>query len=72
MKRTSHFLSYFAKNMVTIVGIILIWRGIWYLLDAVDEWLFGGSRIITAIGGVILGLLLLFLPDKDLKAIERL
>jgi membrane associated rhomboid family serine protease len=71
MKSSSNLLSYFAKNLVTIVGVILIWRGVWYLLDEVDKWLFGGIRIITAIGGIIVGLLLLFLPDKNLKEIGR-
>ncbi len=71
-KQSRKLLSYFAKNLLTVVGIVLIWRGVWFLLDVVDYWLFGGSRVITAIGGIFLGLILLFLPDKDLKEIEKL
>ncbi len=65
-------IRYFARNLLTVLGIVLIWRGVWYLLDALDTWLFGGQRLITAIGGIVLGMLLLYLPDKDLKEIERL
>lgn len=68
----SRLIVYFAKNLLSVIGIVLIWRGVWYLLDAVDVWLFGGSRMITAVGGIVLGLLLLYLPDRNLKEIERL
>jgi hypothetical protein len=67
-----NLIHYFAKNLLVVVGIVLIWRGVWYVLDAVDAWLFGGNHIITAVGGIFLGLLLLFIPDKDLKEIEKI
>lgn len=63
---------YFGRNLTIVVGVVLIWRGIWYLLDHFDALLFGGSHVPTAIGGIIVGLLLLYLPDKDLKEIEKL
>ncbi len=63
---------YFAKNFLVIVGIVFIWRGIWYVLDAMDVLVFGGSHLVTAVGGIVLGLLLLYLPDHDLKEIEKL
>ncbi len=71
-KKIRRVLRYFAKNLMTIVGIVLIWRGIWFLLDMIDEWFFGGTRAITAVGGILFGLLLLYLPDKNLKEIEKL
>ncbi len=58
--------------MMTIVGIVLIWRGIWYAFDAFDSYIFGGSHAWTALGGAFLGFLLLYLPDRDLREIERL
>jgi len=61
-----------AKNLSIIIGIVLIWRGIWYALDEVDKMLCGGSHIWTAIAGIIIGLIIIYLPDKDLKEIEKL
>jgi len=65
-------MSYFIRNFSVIAGIVLIWRGIWYVLDEIDKALFGGSHIFTALGGIVLGLLILYLPDKNLKELERL
>jgi len=41
-------------------------------MDGVDKYLFDGSHIVTSIAGVIAGLVILYLPDKDLKEIEKL
>lgn len=65
-------LQYLAKNISIVIGLVLIWRGIWYVLDGLDKWIFGGSHAWTALGGIIVGLLILYLPDKDLKEIEKL
>lgn len=65
-------IKYLFKNIVIIIGIVLIWRGIWYALDSLDKLIFGGSHFWTAIFGIILGLLMLYLPDRNLKEIERL
>lgn len=65
-------LRYLAKNISIVVGLVLIWRGIWYTLDGLDKWFFGGNHIWTALGGIVIGLLILYLPDKDLKEIEKL
>lgn len=64
--------GYFLKNLATIVGIVLVWRGVWYVLDGFDREWFGGSHTLTALGGILLGLLILYLPDHDLKEIEKL
>jgi len=29
-------IRYFAKNMAIVIGLVLIWRGIWYVLDYFD------------------------------------
>lgn len=65
-------LHYLAKNMVIVIGLVLIWRGIWHILDGVDIYLLDGNKMITAFGGIALGLLMLYLPDKDLKEIQKL
>lgn len=63
---------YLTRTFSIVISLVLIWRGIWYVLDGLDVILFGSSHIFTAIGGIILGLLILYLPDRDLKEIEKL
>lgn len=65
-------LNYLVKNISIVVGLVLIWRGIWYVLDDIDKLFFGGSHLGTALVGIIIGLVILYLPDKDLKEIEKL
>lgn len=65
-------IKYFTKGITVAIGIIIIWRGVWILLDLLDGYLFGGNHIITSVGGIIIGVLMLYLPDKNLKALERL
>lgn len=65
-------LEYLAKNISVVIGLVLIWRGIWYVLDSLDKWLFNGGHTWTAVAGIIVGLAILYLPDKDLKEIEKL
>lgn len=72
MKNEGKLFQYFAKNIFVAVGLVLIWRGIWSLLDALDYWLFGGNHAWTAVMGIFVGLMILYLPDKDLKEIEKL
>ena len=72
MKKNNLSLQYLAKNIAVVFGIVLVWRGVWHLLDELDKWIFGGSHIWTALVGIILGLIVLYLPDKDLKEIEKL
>ena len=72
MSKNNLNLNYFVKNISIVIGLVLVWRGIWYVLDGLDAWIFGGSHIWTALGGIIAGILVLYLPDKDLKEIEKL
>ena len=64
--------KYLTKNISIVIGLVLVWRGIWYVLDALDIWLFNGSHGWTALLGIVLGLVILYLPDQDLKEIEKL
>jgi hypothetical protein len=54
------------------VAIILIWRGIWYILDFLDLRLFQGTHTWTALAGILIGILILYIPDKDLKELGKL
>jgi hypothetical protein len=60
-----------SKNILILVALALIWRGIVNILDALDLLLFGGTHVWTAAWGIIIGLIILYLPDKDLKEIEK-
>ena len=62
----------FARDISIVLGLVLVWRGIWHALDDIDKWFFGGSHFWTSLAGIVLGLLILYLPDKDLKEIEKL
>lgn len=72
MRKNKITLRYLAKNISIAIGLVLVWRGIWYVLDGVDKWLFGGSHSWTAAIGIVVGLVILYLPDNDLKEIEKL
>jgi hypothetical protein len=72
MAKNTLTIKYFARNLSIVIGLVLIWRGIWYVLDNLDIWFFDGSHFWTALGGIVVGLLVLYLPDKDLKEIEKL
>lgn len=71
-KKEIALIRYFAKNISTVICLVLIWRGIWYVLDFIDLIVFRGQHIFSAVGGVVIGLLILYMPDKDLKEIEKL
>lgn len=64
--------AYFAENILIVLGLVLMWRGVWYVLDEIDLLLFGGHHLYTALLGIALGLFVLYVPDKDLKEISKL
>ena len=70
--KTTQLIGYFTRNIFIVVGLVLIWRGTWYVLDEIDILFFGESHVITTVGGIILGFLILYLPDHDLKEISKL
>ena len=70
--RHHHRLSYFTNSLGTVLGLVLIWRGMWYFLDEIDKVFLGGGHFITAAGGIIIGLLILYLPDKNLNELRKL
>lgn len=65
-------LGYFVKNISIVLGLVLMWRGVWYVLDGIDKYFFGGSHTYTAVLGIFIGLLILYIPDRDLKEISKL
>jgi hypothetical protein len=68
-----HPLRYLVQNLFIVIGLVLVWRGVWYILDGLDLYLWGDpSHMGSALLGIIVGLLVLFIPDHDLKEIQRL
>lgn len=65
-------IKYLLKTLSIVLGLVLVWRGIWYVMDGIDYIIFGESNQWTALGGIIIGLIILYLPNKDLQAIEKL
>ena len=58
-----------ARNLYNVVGVILVWRGIWLVLDSIDQAVYGGSHWTTGIIGTIIGLALLYLPKNNFDAL---
>lgn len=65
-------LKYFVRTLSIIVGLVLVWRGIWHVLDFIEAKYFGGELFWTGLVGILIGILLLYIPDRDLKEIEKL
>jgi hypothetical protein len=72
MKKKHKDVGYFIRTLAIIIGLVMVWRGVWYVLDAVDTTIFGAYNHWTGLLGIVLGILLLYLPDRDLKEIEKL
>ncbi len=60
LKMGNHFIS----AIFVAIGIVLVWRGIWNLLDI---YFLPNYPILSNLIGIFVGLLILYLPDKDLK-----
>lgn len=68
-----HLIRYFGSNLAVVVGLVLVWRGTWYVLDFIDIYLLNDpTHALSAVGGIVLGFAILFLPDHDLKEIQKL
>ncbi|MFA5130052.1 MAG: hypothetical protein WC477_03995 [Patescibacteria group bacterium] len=64
--------GYILHNFFNVLGIVLIWRGMWYILDYIDRCFFGGDHFASVVLGIIVGFAILYLPDKSLSELEKL
>lgn len=62
-------LKHVVRGLLKVIAVVLIWRGIWHGLDALDLAMFGGSHEWTALGGAVIGFLILYLPDRDIREV---
>ncbi len=72
MIKKRNVIQYFAKNIIIVIALVMVWRGVWYVLDGIDVWFFGAYDAWTGLLGLVIGLLILYIPDHDLKEIEKL
>lgn len=56
------------KSIVIVVAIIMLWRGVWGLLDI---YLFPGIPALSYLASITLGLLVLYLNDFQLDNLKR-
>jgi hypothetical protein len=54
--------------IIVVFGIIMVWRGVWALLDI---HLFPGYPTFSALVSIALGALVLYLDDFSLKDLKR-
>ena len=52
------------RILVEVAGVILVWRGVWTLAD---RYLIPESPDLSAIISIILGIIILYLENKNLK-----
>lgn len=57
-----------ANAVVIVLGIIMLWRGVWGLLD---QYLFPGSPTLSYMASLGLGILVLYLDDFSLDDLKR-
>lgn len=55
---------YLIRDLIIVIGIVLVWRGIWHIAD---RFLFPNYPLLSEILGLLIGLFLLYLPDCDLS-----
>jgi hypothetical protein len=54
----------FFSLILVVTCVVLIWRGIWNLLDL---YFLTGHPILSNAIGILIGVIVLYLPDKDIK-----
>lgn len=60
MRRDKHFM----RNIVIAIGVVLVRRGVWHLADM---YLFPNHPLASNIVSLIVGILILYLPDGTLE-----
>lgn len=50
--------------ILVVTGVVFVWRGIWNLIDM---YILPGDPLMSNLLGIFLGVLILYLPDNDIK-----
>ena len=64
MKKNKQFI-YFSRYLIASVGLVLVWRGLWFILDQIELSLLGGNHAGMAIASVIAGMYILYLSGHE-------
>ena len=67
-----HILKRITGSLYVAFGLVLIWRGVWVILDRIDHYFFGQDTVGLAILGIIVGLVLLYLHDHKIDELGHL
>ncbi len=59
-----HMKPGFLRSLLVITGVIFVWRGLWGLMDT---YLFPDQPGLSFTVGLIIGMIMLYVPDDDLK-----
>ena len=55
------------EGILLFLAVVMMWRGTWYLIDEIDKTYFAEEHIFTALGGLLIGLLIFYIYKKDLN-----
>jgi hypothetical protein len=66
-RRKRSFFSPDIHILMDVIGVILVWRGIWVLTD---RYLFPDNPDVSAIISIILGIIILYVENKNLKELK--
>lgn len=59
--------SGFFYTLLMVAGVVMVWRGVWHLLDV---YLLPDSPFWSSVVSVIVGVFVLYLPDRNLTELE--
>jgi hypothetical protein len=60
------------EAIFVMFGVVLVWRGIWLMLDTIDIYLFNGAHYVTGILSTIIGFTVLYYLDEEMEALDKL
>lgn len=58
--------------LITVTGVVLVWRGIWLILDTLDILIFHGMHALTGAVGVVIGMYILWRHHKNFNELRSL
>ena len=61
-------LRHFTTILVTAAAVVFFWRGVWGILD---HYLFPENPMISNLSSILMGLLILWLDDKEISELQH-